>query len=69
MCRACRTGDSWEMSPESRSLVAEMLRLPVAQVSGRWSKDTAADLRRFLVQRMEEAMERRLITGPVLEAS
>jgi DNA repair protein RecO (recombination protein O) len=68
-CRACRISDSWEMSPESRALAAEMLIKPIAQVSGRWSKDTASDLRRFLVQRMEEATERRLITAPVLEAS
>ncbi len=68
-CRACRRSDSWAMSVESRAIAAEMLRTPVAQVSGAWSKDTAADLRRFLVQRMEEAMERRLITVPVLEAS
>jgi DNA repair protein RecO (recombination protein O) len=69
VCGACKTSDSWEVSSESRSLAAEMLRLPVAQLAGRWSKDTAADLRHFLVQRMEEAMERRLITAPVLEAS
>jgi hypothetical protein len=46
------------------------LKLPVAQVSmAAWPKETAADLRRFLIQRMEEAIERRLITAPVLEAS
>ena len=33
------------------------------------SKATAADLRHFLIQRMEEALERKLITAPVLEAS
>ena len=57
------------MSVESRAIAAEMLRKPVAQVSGQWSKATAADLRHFLVQRMEEALERKLITAPVLEAS
>jgi hypothetical protein len=42
----------------------------VAQISeGRWPKEKAADLRRFLIQRMEDATERRLITAPVLEAS
>jgi len=69
-CSACRLRDSWEISVESRAMAAEMLRNPIAQVSGgAWSKGTAADLRRFLVQRMEEAIERRLITAPVLEAS
>jgi len=68
-CSACRLRDSWEMSIESRAMAAEMLKKPVAQVSGGgWSKDTAADLRRFLIQRMEDAIERRLITAPVLEA-
>jgi DNA repair protein RecO (recombination protein O) len=68
-CRACRRNESWEISRESRASAAEMAKKPVAEVSGRWSKDTAADLRHFLIQRMEEAMERRLITAPVLEAS
>jgi DNA repair protein RecO (recombination protein O) len=69
-CSACRINDSWEMSLESRAIAAEILRKPVAEVSGGgWPKDTAADLRRFLIQRMEEATERRLITAPVLEAS
>jgi hypothetical protein len=57
------------MSLESRAIASVMLRNSVAQVSGQWSKATAADLRLFLVQRMEEALERKLITAPVLEAS
>jgi hypothetical protein len=57
------------MSLESRAIAARMLKTPVGQVSGAWSRDTATDLRRFLIQRMEEAMERRLITAPFLEAS
>jgi len=70
VCGACRINDSWEMSLESRAIAAEMLRKPVAQISeGRWPKEKAADLRRFLIQRMEDATERRLITAPVLEAS
>ena len=69
-CAACRKQGSWEMSLESRAIAAEILKKPVAEVSrGAWSKETAADLRRFLVQRMEEAIERKLITAPVLEAS
>lgn len=68
-CPACRQSGSWEMSLESRAIAAEMLRKPVAQIPGQWPKDTAADLRHFLVQRMEDALERRLITAPVLEAS
>jgi DNA repair protein RecO (recombination protein O) len=69
-CAACRAPGSFEMSAESRAIAAEILKKPVAEVwPGEWSKQTAADLRRFLIQRMEEAIERRLITAPVLEAS
>jgi DNA repair protein RecO (recombination protein O) len=70
VCRHCRgalgTGD-WELSAESRSMAAEMLRTPVAQISRTdWSQSTAADLRRFLVQQIEAHAERRLLTGPLL---
>jgi len=68
-CSGCRVHDSWEMSVESRAIAAQMLSKAVAEIPGPWSKDTAADLRRFLIQRMEETTERRLITAPVLEAS
>jgi DNA repair protein RecO (recombination protein O) len=69
-CAACRGPNSWEMSLESRAIAARMLKTPVAQAGPEaWPKDTAADLRRFLIQRMENAVERRLITAPVLEAS
>ena len=69
-CSACRMSDSWEMSLESRAIAAAILKQPVAQVSAAaWPKETAADLRRFLIQQMEDAIERRLITAPVLEAS
>ena len=70
LCEACRINDSWEMSLESRAIAAEILKKPVAEVSpGPWPKSKAADLRRFLVQRMEDTTERRLITAPTLEAS
>jgi DNA repair protein RecO (recombination protein O) len=69
-CGACRTPGSTEITLESREIAAEMLKKPVGQVSGgEWPKQIAADLRRFLIQRMEEAIERRLITAPVLDAS
>jgi len=69
LCSACRGNGSFEISVRSRAIAAEMLKKPVAQVDGEWSRETAADLRRFLVQRMEEAIERKLITVQVLEAS
>jgi DNA repair protein RecO (recombination protein O) len=70
-CRHCRqAGSSWELGAESRALAAEMLRVPVAQLSQtHWDRGTAADLRRFLVQQMEGHVERRLLTARVLEES
>ena len=58
------------MSRESRAIAGHILRQPVAQLaSGGWTRDTAADLRRFLVQQIESHTERRLITAPMLESS
>ena len=66
--RALGAGNSWELSAESRATAAEMLRLPVAQLSNRvWSQATAQDLRRFLVQQIEAHAERKLTTASMLE--
>jgi DNA repair protein RecO (recombination protein O) len=72
ICEHCRratgAGNSWELSAESRTLAAEMLRTPVGRLSKtEWDQATAADLRRFLVQQIESHVERRLITAPILE--
>ena len=68
-CGACRQPGSWEMSMESRAIAQEMLRKPVAQISHPgWSRETCADLRRFLVQQIEQHIERKLMTPAVLEA-
>ncbi len=56
------------VNTESRAIAEEMMRTPIAQLSAReWSRATAADLRRFLVRAIEEHIERRLVTVPVLE--
>lgn len=53
----------------SRELADEMISTAVNQLSTReWSKETAADLRRFLVRQIEQQTERRLATAPMLEA-
>ena len=45
-----------------------MLQTPVAQLSPRlWTHETASDLRRLLVRGVEEHIERRLLTLPLLE--
>jgi DNA repair protein RecO (recombination protein O) len=74
LCRHCRgtmgVGSSWELSAESRTTAAEILRRPVAQLSKTdWTQATAADLRRFLVQQVEAHVERRLVTARLLEES
>ncbi|MDX2154003.1 MAG: DNA repair protein RecO [Bryobacteraceae bacterium] len=57
------------VSAESRALMDEIMTRPVAQLGEReWGKSTGADLRRFLVRLMEDHIERRLLTAPVLEA-
>ena len=73
-CRRAGSGPgqasgSWELSAESRSTAAEMLRKPVAQLSNEWQLSTAADLRRFLVVQIEEHVERKLVTAPMLETA
>ena len=64
-----RTPDSWALSAESRALAREMLRAPLPRLSARpWSRDHAADLRRFLEQRLEAQVEKRLRSWALLEA-
>jgi DNA repair protein RecO (recombination protein O) len=66
--RALAGGGSWELTAQSRVLAAAMLRKPVTQIpEAGWSGETAADLRRFLVQQIETHAERRLITAQMME--
>ena len=72
MCSHCRRSagaSSWELSAESRSLAAEMLRKPVTGLPPvEWSQATAADLRGFLVQQIEAHAERKLHTAHMFAA-
>ncbi len=57
------------LSSLSRELAAEMLRTHIADLPARaWNRDTALDLRRFLIRQMEEHVERRFNTPALLEA-
>jgi DNA repair protein RecO (recombination protein O) len=57
------------ISLNSRELAARMLRTHIAEMPERtWTKDTALDLRRFLIHLMEEHVERRFLTPPLMEA-
>ena len=57
------------VSRESLEIAQEVAQAPIAQMARRdWKKETAADLRRFLILQMEEHIERRLVTVPLLES-
>jgi DNA repair protein RecO (recombination protein O) len=54
---------------ESLEIAHEMLVTPISKLTPReWSKETAADLRRFLIRSMEEHVERRFLSAPLLES-
>lgn len=57
------------VSTDSRELAASMLKNHISNLPARaWNKDTALDLRRFLIRQLEEHVERRFRTPPLLEA-
>jgi DNA repair protein RecO (recombination protein O) len=57
-----------KLDADSRDIARDMLRSHISDLPARrWNKDTAADLRRFLIRQMEEHAERRFITPAVLE--
>ncbi len=59
---------STEMSTESRVLAAEMFRAPVESFAvSPWPRQRCADLRRFLAQRIERHIEKKLVTAAMLE--
>ena len=68
--RALNLRSTYELSAESRVIADEILRTPIGELTNRiWTQATAADLRRFLSQQIENHIERKLITAPVLEAA
>ena len=70
MCVEHKRLASTEISAESRILAAEMFRSPVdafvAQRAG-WPRKRGADLRKFLTQRVERHVERKLVSAGMLE--
>ncbi len=59
---------SIEIAAESRTLAAEMFRAPIDKFAGNpWPRPVGADLRRFLAQRIERHIERKLVTAGMLE--
>lgn len=54
---------------ESAEIAEEIFKTPLKSLSPReWSKTTASDLRRQLIRTMEQHVERRFLTVPLLEA-
>ena len=54
--------------PESAEIAEEMLSTPIGKLAPReWRKETARDLRRLLAREIEQQIERRLLTAPMLE--
>ncbi|HEX7286200.1 MAG TPA: DNA repair protein RecO [Candidatus Angelobacter sp.] len=59
---------STEISADSRTLAANMFRTPIESFAGApWPRPRAADLRKFLAQRIERHIERKLVTAAMLE--
>lgn len=68
MCSGDRRLASEELSADSRALAAEMFRAPVLNfVESHGTKRCGADLRRFLIQRLERHIEKPLTTARMLE--
>jgi len=68
MCAVHKRLASSEMSAESRGIAAEMFRQPVESFVGApWPRQRGADLRKFLAQRIERHLEKKLVTARMLE--
>ena len=68
MCPADKRLASSEMSAESRALAAQMFRAPLASLGDApWSRQRAADLRRFLTQIIERHIDKTLVTATILD--
>jgi len=67
MCPAHKRLASSEMSPESRKLAGQMLRVPLSAVSVLDNSSFGRDLRKFLLQTVERHIEKKLVTRGMLE--
>jgi len=68
MCPEHKRLASAEMSPESRTLAAKMFRASVESFGGEaWPRKRGSDLRKFLQQRLEQHLERKLVTAVMLD--
>ena len=68
LCSRDKRLASTEISADSRMLAAEMFRAPVENFAAdAWPRQRGADLRKFLAQRIERHIEKKLVTGAMLE--
>jgi DNA repair protein RecO (recombination protein O) len=68
LCARDKRLASIEISADSRAVAAEMFRSPVDSfIAAQWPRQRGADLRKFLSQRIEHHIERKLVTGAMLE--
>lgn len=68
LCPSDKRLASSEIVPESRSVAAEMFRAPLESFTTmRWPRKTGSDLRKFLAQRIERHIERKLVTAAMLD--
>src|SRR5437762_2515710 len=68
MCADDKRLASSEMSAASRSMAAQMFRAPVESFADEtWTKASAADLRKFLIQTLQRHIEKKLVTAGMLE--
>jgi DNA repair protein RecO (recombination protein O) len=59
---------STEITADSRTLAAQMLRAPLESFDGLdWPRQRGADLRKFLSQRIQRHIEKKLVTSAMLE--
>lgn len=59
---------STEITADSRTLAAQMLRAPLESLDGApWPRQRGADLRKFLSQRIQRHIEKKLVTSAMLE--
>ncbi len=68
MCVEHKRLASTEMSPESRKIAGEMFRSSIESFAGKpWPRQCGADLRKFLTQRVERQLEKKLVSAGMLE--
>ncbi len=65
-CESCRPPNAWALRAESRAAAADMLRVSLRKLGHSAGRAALADLRQFLLHRLEEQLERKLVTAPLL---